>query len=225
MTDWQDPISDRLRIGTRPLPVAAWSSLIARFPGAEPIPSGEGAGGERIPFSPRRRGLKADVPARGTPPRFASRTQLAALAAARRRHPRRRPLVCRRRGPPDNARSRRAGPAHRRLRCRRHAGADVESRNAVRRHRLGGEPPGGRGGVPSNRFPRGGKRVARLRARDGSRQSRPGGTRRRRLDGPGEGNRCRSEPPPGNARRGNPDDAGPTARQIAEWVPGLAQRP
>ncbi len=64
MTDWKDPIiSDRKRVGPKPLPAAVWRDLISRFPGATPIPAGEGAGaqGEKIPFSPRRRGLKADV--------------------------------------------------------------------------------------------------------------------------------------------------------------------
>jgi FkbM family methyltransferase len=69
-TDWTDPLPDVLRVGTlRSMPFV-WQQLPNRFPGYQAIhPRGMTLAqelhvirpGERLPFRPKRRGLKADL--------------------------------------------------------------------------------------------------------------------------------------------------------------------
>lgn len=70
ITDWIDPTDDRFRAGAMQSPASLWPGIMARFPCHQFIESGnlnrtqEGFAihpDRRIVFTPRRRGLRADV--------------------------------------------------------------------------------------------------------------------------------------------------------------------
>jgi len=70
VTDWKSPITDTLTAGTMRSPVAWWPNITSRYPDHTPIEQGGLTRTqelialhpeERIPFRPKRRGLKADV--------------------------------------------------------------------------------------------------------------------------------------------------------------------